>query len=229
MRWWMTVHTKGRPTRPRPKGTLRNWCRVGYASQVNTSGENFKANCSRVSPYPDWTDQAIRELARRVCYFLRKKFSDLEQATLDDLTQEVMQAAYVAAQQNRFQARDGARFETFVLQIARHKAADFLRQRRRRREAQAPLDLMVEETVDLEFNAAQADLLEQVKQAVAALSERHAQILRFHFYQGWKIKEIAQELALSEQEVSNLKSYALRKVRERLEKKLADVRESAIP
>lgn len=129
-----------------------------------------------------------------------------------------MQAVHIAAQQNRFEARDGARFETYVLQIARHKAADFLRQRRRRREAQAPLDRIAEETIDLENEAAQADLLEHVKQAVASLTERHAQILQLHFYQGWKVKEIAQELALSEQEVSNLKSYALRKVREYLEK-----------
>jgi len=216
VRWWMTVHTKGRPIRPRPSGTLSNWCRVGYASQVNTNGENFKANCSSVSPYPEWTDQTIRELVLRVRYFLRKRFFDLDQATIEDLTQEVMQAAYLAAQQNRFEARGGARFETFVLQIARHKAADIFRQRRR--EAQAAFELIAEETFDLESEAEQADLLEQVKQAVASLTERHAQILRLHFYQGWKVKEIAQALALSEQEVSNLKSYALRKVRERLEK-----------
>ena len=178
----------------------------------------MKANCSRVSPYPDWTDQNIRELALRVRYFLRKKFSDLDQATNDDLTQEVMQAAYVAVQQQRFEARHGARFETFVLQIARHKAADFLRQRRRRREAQAPLDLIAEESIDVESELAHADLLEKIKHAVASLTERHAQILRLHFYQDLKIQEIAQQLDLSEQEVSNLKSYALRKVRERLEK-----------
>lgn len=171
-----------------------------------------------MSPYPDWTDQTIRELALRVRYFLRKKFSDLDPATIDDLTQEVMQAAYIAVQQQRFEARHGARFETFVLQIARHKAADFLRQRRRRREAQAPLDLIAEETVDVESEVAQAELLEKIKQAVTLLTERHAQILRLHFYQGLKIREIAQQLALPEQEVSNLKSYALRKVRESLEK-----------
>jgi len=170
-----------------------------------------------VSPHPDWTDQAIRALALRVRYFLRKKFPDLDQATIDDLTQEVMQAAYIAAQQQRFEARQGARFETFVLQIARHKAADFLRQRRRRREAMAPLDLIAEEPIDVESDVAQSDLLENVKRAVEFLSERHAQILRFHFYQGLKVKEIAQQLDISEQEVSNLKSYALRKVREFLE------------
>lgn len=171
-----------------------------------------------MSPRPDWTDQTIRELALRVRYFLRKKFSNLDPAAIDDLTQEVMQAAYIAVQQQRFEARHGARFETFVLQIARHKAADFLRQRRRRREAQAPLDFIAEETVDVESDMAQAELLEKIKQAVTLLTERHAQILRLHFYQGLKIKEIAQQLALPEQEVSNLKSYALRKMRERLEK-----------
>lgn len=171
-----------------------------------------------MSPHPDWTDQTIRELALRVRYFLRKKFSNLDPTAIDDLTQEVMQAAYIAVQQQRFEARHGARFETFVLQIARHKAADFLRQRRRRREAQAPLDLIAEETVDVESDVAQAELLEKIKQAVTLLTARHAQILRLHFYQGLKIKEIAQQLVLSEQEVSNLKSYALRKVRERLEK-----------
>lgn len=171
-----------------------------------------------MSPRPDWTDQTIRELALRVRYFLRKKFSNLDPAAIDDLTQEVMQAAYIAVQQQRFEARHGARFETFVLQIARHKAADFLRQRRRRCEAQAPLDFIAEETVDVESDMAQAELLEKIKQAVTLLTERHAQILRLHFYQGLKIKEIAQQLALPEQEVSNLKSYALRKMRERLEK-----------
>ena len=119
-----------------------------------------------MSPRPDWTDQTIRELALRVRYFLRKKFSNLDPAAIDDLTQEVMQAAYIAVQQQRFEARHGARFETFVLQIARHKAADFLRQRRRRREAQAPLDLIAEETVDVESDMAQAELLEKIKQAV---------------------------------------------------------------
>jgi RNA polymerase sigma-70 factor (ECF subfamily) len=170
-----------------------------------------------VSPHPDWTDQTIRALALRVRYFLRKKFPDLDQATIDDLAQEVMQAAYIAAQQQRFEARHGARFETYVLQIARHKAADFLRQRRRRREPIAPLDFIAEESGDVENDVAQSDLLEKVKQAVELLNERHAWILRLHFYQGLKVKEIAQQLDISEQEVSNLKSYALRKVREFLE------------
>lgn len=169
-------------------------------------------------PNPEWSDQNIRELALRVRYFFRKKFTGLDQATLDDLEQEVMQAAHEAAQQHRFEARQGARFETFVLQIARHKAADDLRLRRRRREAVAPLDLIEETPVDVESEIAQADLAEKVKQAVGQLSERHAEILRLHFYQDLKIKEIAQQLGVSEQEVSNLKSYALRKVREILEK-----------
>jgi len=171
-----------------------------------------------MSPISDWTDKAIRELALRVRYFLRKKFSDLDQATLDDLAQEVMQAAHEAAQQQRFEARQGARFETFVLQIARHKAADYLRQRRRRRDAVAPLDLIAAEPVDVEREIAQAELLEKVRQAVELLSERHAEILRLHFYHDLKIGEIARQLKVSEQEVSNLKSYALRKVRASLEK-----------
>jgi RNA polymerase sigma-70 factor (ECF subfamily) len=171
-----------------------------------------------VSPNPEWSDQNIRELALRVRYFFRKKFTGLDQATLDDLEQEVMQAAHEAAQQQRFEARQGARFETFVLQIARHKAADYLRLRRRRREAVAPLDLIEETPFDIESEIAQADLAAKVKQAVDQLSERHAEILRLHFYQDLKIKEIAQQLGVSEQEVSNLKSYALRKVREILEK-----------
>jgi RNA polymerase sigma factor (sigma-70 family) len=170
-----------------------------------------------VSPHPDWTDQAIRALALRVRYFLRKKFPELDQATIDDLTQEVMQAAHIAAQQQRFEARRGACFETYVLQIARHKAADFLRQRRRRHEAIAPLDLIMEAPSDVESDLAQSDLLEKVKQAVELLNERHARILQLHFYQGLKVKELAHQLDISEQEVSNLKSYALRKVREFLE------------
>jgi len=169
-----------------------------------------------VSPNPDWTDQTIRALALRVRYFLRKKFPGLEPAVIDDLAQEVMQAAYEAVLQQRFAAKQGARFETFVLQIARHKAADYLR-RRRRREAVAPFDLIQEESVDVEHEMAQSDLLEKVRQAVELLGERHAQILRLHFYEELKVKEIAQQLGFSEQEVSNLKSYALRKVRERLE------------
>jgi RNA polymerase sigma factor (sigma-70 family) len=171
-----------------------------------------------VSPHPEWSDHGIRELALRVRYFLRKKFGDLDQAILDDLEQEVMQAAYEAWQQQRFEARQGARFETFVLQIARHKAADYLRQRRRRREAMAPLDLIETEPFDVESEVTQSDLLEKVRSAVALLSQRHAQILQLHFDQGLKVKEIAQQLGVSEQDVSNLKSYALRKVRELLEK-----------
>lgn len=171
-----------------------------------------------MSPHPNWTDGAIRQLALRVRYFLRKKFAGLNQAILDDLAQEVMQAAYEAMQQQRFEARRGASFETFVLQIARHKAVDYLRQRRRRREAVVPLDLIADEPVDLESDITQADLLEQVKLAVGLLNKRHAEILRLHFYHDLKIKEIAPQLGISEQEVSNLKSYALRKVRDILEK-----------
>lgn len=170
-----------------------------------------------MSPHLEWSDQSIRELALRVRYFLRKRFGDLDQATLDDLEQEVMQAAHEVWRQRRFEARQGARFETFVLQIARHKTADFLRRRRHRREAMARLDLIVAEPPDIEREVSQSDLLEKVKGAVVKLSERHAQILRLHFYQDLKIREIAQQLGISEQEVSNLKSYALRKVRELLE------------
>ncbi|MDZ7359513.1 MAG: sigma-70 family RNA polymerase sigma factor [candidate division KSB1 bacterium] len=171
-----------------------------------------------MSHNPEWSDENIRELALRVRYFFRKKFTGLDRTILDDLEQEVMQATHEAAQQQRFEARQGARFETFVLQIARHKAADYLRLCRRRRQAVAPLDLIEESLVDVEGDIVQADLLEKVKLAVDQLNERHAEILRLHFYQNLKIKEIAQQLGVSEQEVSNLKSYALRKVREILEK-----------
>lgn len=171
-----------------------------------------------MSPHPDWTNGSIRQLALRVRYFLRKKFAGLDQAILDDLAQEVMQAAYEAMRQQRFEARRGARFETFVLQIARHKAVDYLRQRRRRREAVAPLDLIADKPVDIEHDVTQSDLLEKVKRAVGLLNERHAKILQLHFYDDLKIKEIARRLGISEQDVSNLKSYALRKVRENLEK-----------
>lgn len=170
-----------------------------------------------MSPNPEWSNQNIRELALRVRYFLRKKFVDLDRSTLDDFVQEVMQAAYDAARQHRFEARDGARFETFVLQIARHKVADYWRQRRRRREAVAPAHFIEASWFDPEVEIARSDLLERIRQAVESLDIRYAQILRMHFYQDFKIKEIARQLGVSEQEVSNLKSYALRKVKEILQ------------
>jgi len=194
---------KGKVCKPRPVVSVR---------------ESINANCGRVIPHSERSEQSIQKLALRVRYFLRKKFSDLDQATLDDLVQEVMQAAYVAAQKQRFEARQGARFETFVLQIARHKAADYWRQRRRRREAVPPPELIDLSPHDLENEIAQIDLLEKVKLAVSSLPERHAQILQLHFYRNLKIKKIAQQLGVSEQEVSNLKSYALRKLREIFEK-----------
>jgi RNA polymerase sigma factor (sigma-70 family) len=183
---------------------------------VNGRGgaKNNQGGLSVVIQTPEWSDAGVGKLALRVRYFLRKKFPDLDQATLDDLVQEVMQAAYMAWQQQRFEARQGAQFETFVLQIARHKASDYLRQRRRRRDAIAPAELLDSRPFDLEMEVTKTDLLERVKKAVELLEERHAQVLRLHFYEDMKIKEIARQLGVSEQEVSNLKSYALRKLKE---------------
>lgn len=60
---------------------------------------------------------------------------------------------------------------------------------------------------------------ELLKQAITDLEEPYKEVLFLSVYQQLKVNEIANKLGLSEQKVSNLKSYALTLLKKKLEKK----------
>jgi RNA polymerase sigma factor for flagellar operon FliA len=59
-------------------------------------------------------------------------------------------------------------------------------------------------------------LWEAIEHALPALSPKEETVLRLHYFEGQKLKEIGQVLQLSESRISQLHSQALRKLKSRL-------------
>jgi len=100
----------------------------------------------------------------------------------------------------------------FIITTAKFKIMDYLKSRHHRSQTlkselveeniQNPQAQPIDRLIDAEEMQAFADLLDRLPQP-------HQTILIRYFYDGLKIHEIAAELGLDEQRVSNYKSYAL--------------------
>jgi RNA polymerase sigma-70 factor (ECF subfamily) len=115
-------------------------------------------------------------------------------ALAQDATQEAFARAWI--KRARYRARPGARFSTWLFQLARHAALDALRRRR-----EASLDELTHEPRDPGINAAEAacnqELSARIAAAFAALPEAQRAAVTLSEYHGLRAREIARVLRCS--------------------------------
>jgi RNA polymerase sigma-70 factor, ECF subfamily len=162
--------------------------------------------------------QAFEELYRlhhqRVFRYLSSIVRDA--ATAEELTVDTMLAVWHGAP--HFQQT--SRVSTWILGIARHKALDALR-RKKRSAAAASLDdaTNLPATADGPLDVAEARSTEAMtRRAFGFLSSEHREVLYLAFFADTPYEQIAMLLAIPENTVKTRVYYAKQKLREHLER-----------
>ena len=105
-----------------------------------------------------------------------------------------------------------------IYTMARHSIADYYRRRRVRDEYEHYIhksdvrSLMSEDTTESIINARQ--FMERMEHTLARLPEACGRIYRLHIYEGLKVSDIAQQLALPYKQVENRLGQARKAVRQ---------------
>ena len=135
--------------------------------------------------------------------------------------EDVCQEAFVRALERLEDCRNPGRFIAWLMQIVRNRARNYIDYRR------------VRETVDLDKVAAsggdradkgveQAELRDTLQEALSELTELQRQVVLLHDLEGWKHREIAESLDVSEVASRQHLLNARRKLRELLGQELLE-------
>jgi RNA polymerase sigma-70 factor (ECF subfamily) len=111
--------------------------------------------------------------------------------------EDVSQDAFVRAMERLDEVRQPERFMPWLLQIARNRARNYHGYRKIR--AAAPLEAVsAAGDEDTASEAEQAELRSHLESALARLSEVQREVTLLHDMDGWKHREIAEVLGISE-------------------------------
>lgn len=103
---------------------------------------------------------------------------------------------------------------SLVYTMARHSVADHFRRRRVREEFEHYLTKNTDSTGEIESIISARQLMERMERTLARLPESCGRIYRLHIYDGLKVNDIAQQLALPYKQVENRLGQARKAVRQ---------------
>ena len=138
--------------------------------------------------------------------------------------QEVTQMAFIQAYK-QLASWQGGNFGAWVTVIANHIGLRLLEKEKRRRfrtgasqpyGTEISIEDLSEDLPDEGYNEQKEQQLQALEQAVAQLPEQEQQIIRWHYYEGVPLQQIACRLGQTE---NNIKVRLFR-IRERLKKKI---------
>ena len=101
-----------------------------------------------------------------------------------------------------------------VYTLARHSIADYYRRRRVREEFERYLIKNTDSIGEMESIISARLLMERMERTLARLPEACGRIYRLHIYDGLKVSDIAQQLALPYKQVENRLGQARKAVRQ---------------
>ena len=102
-----------------------------------------------------------------------------------------------------------------VFTMARHAVSDYYRRRRVHEEYEHYIQ-KTDSTCEMESVFSAHQLMQRMERSLARLPEPCAQVYRLHIYDGMKVSEIAQQLALPYKQVENRLGQARKTVRQQL-------------
>lgn len=143
-------------------------------------------------------------------YFLRHVRAE----TADELAAKVFEKAFIGLDNYKWQ---GVSFSAWLYRIAGNSLIDYYREYTR--EVNRKLPFQVAETVpdkakDPEDSYLEMDLKNDINEVLTTLPEREKEIIYLKFYEGQTNKTIAQQLGLSETNVSTIVYRSIAKMRE---------------
>lgn len=162
--------------------------------------------------YRDAFEKLYQAYASRLFRYLFSVAGDSN--TAEELTNDVMVAAWKAAAQFRGEAK----VSTWLFGIAHHKALNELRRRR-------PVTVEIEKAGGLatqdtgpEVAVRRADIEGKVRSALQQLSPEHREVVDLTFYQGFSYQEIAAIIQCPVNTVKTRMFYARKKLQDILKK-----------
>ena len=111
--------------------------------------------------------------------------------------EDVCQDAFVRALERLEDCRKPDRFRAWLLQIVRNRAHNY-REYQLLREGQSVEHLTLVGTQEESRHAERTDLRERLEGALAELTEKQREVVLLHDLEGWKHREIAEQLGISE-------------------------------
>ncbi|NIN71885.1 MAG: sigma-70 family RNA polymerase sigma factor [Gemmatimonadetes bacterium] len=129
--------------------------------------------------------------------------------------EDVTQDSFVRAVERMDELREPERFKGWLLQIVRNRSRNYSSYRRLR--TTRPLDTVTAPGPENPgSDAERAELRRALESALATLSEVQREVVLLHDLEGWKHREIAESLAISEGMSRQHLMAARRALRERL-------------
>ncbi len=160
---------------------------------------------------PDWPEILERE-GRAVWQTAYRILGN--RADADECFQEAFLAAWEVSRREPVQ-----NWRALLLRLAAARALDRLRQRRRRaaRELPANLEAVAGHELSPSQSALETELSERLRNALARLAPKQAEIFCLHCLEGWSYQEIAEHLAISVNSVGVLLHRARTRLRRLLD------------
>lgn len=124
--------------------------------------------------------------------------------------EDVLQTVFVRIVRKRQHLVGADSLDAYVYTIARHEAASFLRQRRRKPAPEGRFDAWLE---NAETGDGTTDLAEEMQAALARLPQTQREIVVMKVYRGKTFREIAETLKLSLNTVASRYRYGVEKLR----------------
>lgn len=153
---------------------------------------DYKENSERggtVSAHLEEVMEAYGEYCMRVAYLYVKDW-----AAAEEIVQDTFLAYY--RQQERFEGRSS--LKTYLVKITIHKSHDYLRSWKRKMTYILPKKLV---TPSIEQKKIHEEQQSELVEALLQLSIKYREVLILHYYDDYKIREIAELLQVSENTV----------------------------
>jgi len=135
--------------------------------------------------------------------------------------EDVCQDAFIRALERLDDCRTPGKFAAWLMQIVRNRARNYIDYRRVRETVD--LDKVVASSVtSTDSGVQQAELRDTLQEALAELTELQRQVVLLHDLEGWKHREIAESLDVSEVASRQHLLMARRRLREMLGQELLE-------
>lgn len=132
-----------------------------------------------------------------------------------DEARDIAAETFVALWRLREQWEHYTNVKAFLYITARNRCFSFLRSDKTRSDIRKEItELTKQEQQLLIYSEIESEVIASIQEAVERLPEYHRQVLKLSYYQGYRNQEIADMLGVNEKTVRNVKSLALKEIKD---------------